>query len=214
MMWTKLKQNTTRTWSTCRNTLQSSLPKAIHVTDNSILVSTREKGEPWPLTEHSRRQIVVLDQSGKQKINVIEYDRQNKRLFSLIYRMKMDKMGNIIAIDAPSNDVVILVKVVKNAIAWIYEGNSDIYTDEVAFYSSGLSVTKVGNIVVTDEDTSSLHILSGDGILIKCCMMKNLNILLPHCLHIDFYGNLWIGCYKDTDSKENSNIYNLEISGC
>lgn len=60
------------------------LPKAVYVSDDNIIVSTREKGDVFHPSENSRRQIVVLDQTGKQKVSVIKYDKQNKRLFSFV----------------------------------------------------------------------------------------------------------------------------------
>ncbi|CAG2218631.1 unnamed protein product [Mytilus edulis] len=190
------------------------LPKAVYVTDDSIFVSTREDGKAWPLTEHSRRQIVVLGQTGKKKVSVIEYDKQNTRLFSLICRMTMDKTGNIVAVDFSSKDITRIVKVVNNSIEWIYEGNQDINTDEIPFNPFGLSITKMEILLEHGEDTHSLHILSEEGVLIKCCMMEDNNILLPYCLDFDSNGNLWIGCSTYENSEDNAKIHKLEISGC
>ncbi|CAG2234567.1 unnamed protein product [Mytilus edulis] len=88
---------------------------AIHVSDDNIIVSTRETGDAFPLTEHSRRQIVVLHQTGKRKMTVIEYDQHNKRLFSIIGSVQMDNMGNIYGVDCLTcNDFGRIVKVVKS----------------------------------------------------------------------------------------------------
>lgn len=80
------------------------LPKAVLVTHDNIIVSTREKGDAFPLTKHSRRQTVVLDQTGKQKVNLIEYDKQNKRLFTLISTLKTDTTRSMYGIDNLSDD--------------------------------------------------------------------------------------------------------------
>ncbi|VDI28505.1 Hypothetical predicted protein [Mytilus galloprovincialis] len=68
------------------------LPKAINVSDDSITVSTREKGPTFPLTVHSRRQVVILNQTGKKKVRVIENDKQKRRLFSFLSRITSDKL--------------------------------------------------------------------------------------------------------------------------
>ncbi|VDI04121.1 Hypothetical predicted protein [Mytilus galloprovincialis] len=128
--------------------------------------------------------------------------------------MTMDKTGNIVAIDCTSKDIKRIVKVVNNSIEWIYEGNQDINTNKIPFNPYDLTVTKLGNIIVTDKDTHSLHILSEEGVLIKCCMMEDNNILLPHCLDFDSNWNLWIGCSTYENSEDNAKIHKLEISGC
>ncbi|XP_063406170.1 uncharacterized protein LOC134690126 [Mytilus trossulus] len=89
------------------------LPKAIHANGNGIIVSTREKGDAFPITKHSRRQIVVL-----AKKRIIEYDKQNKRLFSLIGGLTMNKTGHIFGIDCPSFVLRRIVKVDNNSIEW------------------------------------------------------------------------------------------------
>lgn len=185
------------------------LPKAIHANGNSIIVSTREKGDAFPITKHSRRQIVVLDQT-----RIIEYDKQNKRLFSLICGLTMNKTGRIFGIDCLSYNLSMLRRIVKvdnNSIEWIYKGNSHINTDFI-FFPLSLTITQLGNIIVADKYTHSLHILSGEGVLIKYFMMKDLNILHPISLDIDLNGNLWIGCDKDINSKEK--VHKLAMSGC
>ncbi|CAG2218632.1 unnamed protein product [Mytilus edulis] len=208
------------------------IPKAILVTDDSIIVTTREKGDAWPLTEQSRRQIVVLGQTGEQKIKVIEYDRQNKRLMCLIMRIAMDKTKNIVGIDLLSANTGRVVKFDNMSIKWIYDG--DINTKACPFYPTDLTITQLGNIIVADNTTDTLHILSEEGVLIKCCKIKttpiypsnititqlekyiirSIDIISPFSLDIDSNGYLWVGCNTCKFRAENAKIYKLEITGC
>ncbi|VDI04119.1 Hypothetical predicted protein [Mytilus galloprovincialis] len=190
------------------------LPKAIHVSDDNIIVSTRETGDAFPLTEHSRRQIVVLHQTGKRKMTVIEYDQHNKRLFSIISSVQMDNMGNIYGVDCLTcNDIGRIVKVVKKSITWIYEGNSDINTKGKAFSPRDLTISHSGNVIVADNLTHSLHILSGEGVLIKFCEMQDINIMFPLSLEINSSGILWLDVIQ-ANSKQNAKIHKLDITGC
>lgn len=191
------------------------LPKAIYVSDDNIIVSTRDIGDAFPLIEHSRRQIVVLHQTGKRKMTVIEYDQHNKRLFSIIGSVQMDKMGNIYGVDCVTcNDIGRIVKVVKKSITWIYEGNSDINKKGKAFSPRDLTISHLGNVIVADNLTHSLHILSEEGILIKCCKMEDINIMFPLSLEINSSGILWLGCDTSKYSKQNAKIHKLDITGC
>ncbi|CAC5391827.1 unnamed protein product [Mytilus coruscus] len=191
------------------------LPKAIHVSDDNIIVSTREIGDAFPLTDHSRRQIVVLHQTGRRRMTVIEYDQHDKRLFSIISSLQMDKMDNVYGVDCVTcNDIGRIVKVVKKSITWIYEGNSDINTEGNPFSPRDLTISQLGNVIVADKLTHSLHILSGEGVLIKFCKMKDINIMFPLSLEINSNGNLWVGCDTNEYSKENAKIHKLDITGC
>ncbi|CAG2249449.1 unnamed protein product [Mytilus edulis] len=131
------------------------LPKAVYVSDDNIIVSTREKGDVFPPTEQSQRQIVVLDQTGKQKISVIEYDKDNKHLFSFVMRIIIDKTFDIVCIDALSSGCRSIVKVDnKSTIKWVNEGNTDINTDEIPFGPADLAITQLGNIIITEAETT------------------------------------------------------------
>lgn len=67
---------------------------------------------------------------------------------------------------------------------------------------------------MADKDTHSLHILSGEGILIKYFMMEDMNVLLPISLDIDLNETLWIGCSTFNIPDSNAKFHKLEISGC
>ncbi|CAG2218633.1 unnamed protein product [Mytilus edulis] len=191
------------------------LPKAVYVSDDNIIMITREKGDVFPPTEQSQRHIVVLDQMGKQKVSVIKYDKQNKCLFSFVMRRIIDKTFDIVCIDALSSGCRRIVKVDnKSTIKWVYEGNADINTDEIPFSPADLAITQSGNIIATEAKTHSLHIISEEGFLIKYFMMEDMNVSLPISLDIDLNGTLWIGCNTYNIPDNNTKFHKLEITGC
>lgn len=188
------------------------IPKAVCVSKESIIVSTREGGEAWPVTNSSQRQCVFLDPSGKKKVKIVEYDSNRKQLFTLISRVTTNNKY-IVAVDSLSDYFGRIVALKNSSIKWTYEGNEEVNKHN-PLNPHDIVATPKGNIIVADVDSHALHFLSDDGVLLKCIRTKDLNIIFPLSLDIDSTGRLWIGCSKYRDHPNNAKLHNVECTGC
>ncbi|CAC5376687.1 unnamed protein product [Mytilus coruscus] len=191
--------------------------KAVHATNTNIIVSTQDKGGAFPITEHSRRQIVILELDGKTVFNIIEHNAQNKPLFSLPNRITTNLKGDILIIDTLSmSDLGRVMCLDKENVKWSYRGypNVNDTRGDKSFSPFDLGVTPAGNIVVADTINSALHFLSEAGIILKCFSTLSVDIKLPCSLDIDRDEMLWIGSNGYEGQPGNAKIQVLKYSGC
>lgn len=183
------------------------LPRAVLATNDTIIVSTKDQGVAFPLKKESRRQLVILDESGSER-QIIETDIQNERWFSLIYRIAVNNEKDIVVVDGISGSTGRIVCLRNNTIAWTYEGNPEINNEQNLFNPLDIVTISAGNIIVADEKNNAFHVLSNAGAVLKCCRTTDINIIYPISLDIDSKGRLLVGCRRD------SKIYVLELTEC
>lgn len=183
------------------------LPRAVVATNENIIVSTKDQGIAFPLNKESIRQLVILDDSGNER-QIIETDIQNERLFSLVYRIAVNKEKKIVVVDGISGSTGRIVCLRNNTVTWTYDGNSEINNEQNLFNPLDIVTTSAGNILVADEKNNAFHVLSNAGEVLKCCRTTDINIVFPISLDIDSNGRLLVGCRRD------SKIYFLELTGC
>lgn len=193
--------------------------KAVHATSSDIIVSTQDKKGAFPITEHSRRQIVILELDGKTVLNIIEFNEKNTPLFSLPNRITTNLKGDILIIDTLSmSDLgkIICLDKVKGNVKWSYRGypNVNDARGDNSFSPFDFAVTPVGNIVVADTINSALHFLSEAGIILKCFLTLSMDIKMPCSLDIDRDEMLWIGSNGYEGQSGNAKIQVLKYSGC
>ncbi|VDI74440.1 Hypothetical predicted protein [Mytilus galloprovincialis] len=188
-------------------------PLGIHVTStDEVLVGVREiTNKNYELTKNSKRQILVLSLEGVQKY-VYEYDINNKRLFTYIWRITSTKEGDICVIDQLSchytGNVLMINR--EDQLKWTYTGN----LRSKVFRPIDIVATNVGNIIVSDIDNHYLHILSGvDGVLLTHVVTTGIDIVLPGSLVIDNKNTLWVGCSRFKGHADGAEMHALSFSG-
>ena len=165
----------------------------IHVTNNNdIMLGVMEK-DTYKLTNKSCRKIIVFGENKKEKQSY-QYNKHKQRLFTYPYRIT-DVNSDIIVIDRTSNHdgrVVVLGK--EGDLKWIYLGHPQINTEHKPFNPHDIVTTSVGNVIVADCYNHTLHVTSGEGELLTYKDMSDQGVILPMSLHIDTWGQLWVGC--------------------
>ncbi|CAG2220064.1 unnamed protein product [Mytilus edulis] len=101
------------------------IPIGIHVTKcNEIILSVKEVGVSFKLTDKSCRKLIIFGMDGKKKQSY-EYNKHKRRLFTFPERITSNENNDILVIDSKSSHegrVVVLDKV--GHIKWIYQGKS------------------------------------------------------------------------------------------
>lgn len=192
-------------------------PLGIHVTStDEVLVGVREiTHSNYELTKQSKRQMLVLSLEGIQKY-VYEFDVNNKRLFTYIWRITSTNKGDICVIDQLSCQYTgnVLMMGREGQLKWTYSGNPSINTRSKVFRPIDIVATNVGNIIVSDIDNHYLHILSGvDGGLLTHVVTTELDIVLPGSLEIDNKDTLWVGCSRFKGHADGAEMHALSLSG-
>ncbi|CAC5355828.1 unnamed protein product [Mytilus coruscus] len=186
-------------------------PLAVHVTkSNEVLIGVKDEGENFSLTHNSIRKILTFGMDGKQRRSY-EYVGQKQRLFTLPYSIKTYHNGNILTIDRTSKIGGRVVTIGKDGkLKWIYNGNISINTRDTPFNPHDIVITTMGYIIVADNNTNAFHVLSGNGELLTCRVMKDQGISIPNALDIDNTGQLWVGCCADK-GKTNAKLHIVKI---
>ena len=169
-------------------------PWGIHVTsDNYIIVGVTEGGNLFTPTHKSTRALLIFGMDGKQQ-HTYQYDSNKHRLFTLPYRITTNNNKDIVVVDRTS-DVTGRMVVVgsEGVLRWTYTGHSKINVS-TQFDPIDVVTTTAGHIIVSDYDTHALHVLSGQGNILTCKVMKDMGIKYPRTLNLDMKGQLWVGC--------------------
>ena len=91
---------------------------------------------------------------------------------------------------------------------WTYTGHSKINVT-TQFNPIDVATTTAGHIIVSDYDTHALHVLSEQGDILTCKVMKDMGIKYPFSLDIDRRGQLWVGCHADAKQMAQIHMVNL-----
>ena len=164
------------------------LVRGLHVTkSDEIVVGLREKGALFPVTDHSKRRIVVFDSNGIKRKSYEHNWETGKRLFSVPYRFASNAHSELYVIDWLSEKRVsrIVALGTYRSINWTYTGNSD-----AGIKARDIVTTNSGNIVVLTPD--DLHILSVSGEVLHIFSSEDFQFGSPGCLDIDSNNHLWV----------------------
>lgn len=165
----------------------------VHITrDRKVIISAISSGSD---TRRSTSSLIVIDQAGKL-INKHERDRNNKRLFTLPYKVTSTRNGNICVVDRIYSDGQARVVVIgqEGKIKGVYTGHQYINTEDKPFKPQGILATPADNILVTDWDNHGIHILTRDGEFILFYSLKDIGIQYPFSLAMSTSGKIFIGC--------------------
>ncbi|CAC5419058.1 unnamed protein product [Mytilus coruscus] len=138
------------------------LTRGIHVTKhNEIILSVRETGDPYNLTDNSCRKVIIFGMDGKQKQSY-EYDKHKQRLFTVPIRITSNVNNAILIIDKTSRKeprVVVLDR--EGQVKWTYQGHPQVNSGDKLFIPTDIVTTSVGHVIVSDVHNHALHVLSG-----------------------------------------------------
>ncbi|XP_052071813.1 uncharacterized protein LOC127710110 [Mytilus californianus] len=186
--------------------------RGIHASVNTILIGFVEKEDLFPLTEASRRGIMIYDYNCRH-VRTIERDQNNQLLFSSPDAITTNINGDICVVDSTKSDnwegrVVVLGE--WGNFKWAYDGHPCINT-EYNFTPYDLVTTSKGIILVTDRDSNAVHILSMCGDLVSS-LNESHGIEKPSCLNIDLKGQLQIGCDSIETKDEVAKLHLVAMS--
>ncbi|VDI48410.1 Hypothetical predicted protein [Mytilus galloprovincialis] len=170
--------------------------RGIHATNKNILIGFKEAGKLFPLKEKSRRGILVYDYNCRH-MRTYEYDTNNQRLFTSPEIITTNINEDICVIDYKNNKpwkgrVVVLGK--YGNLKWTYDGHPSINSKN-NFNPLDLVTTSKGLILMSDNASNAIHMLSMEGCLVTC-LNETHGIERPVCLNINQSGQLQIGCYE------------------
>ena len=171
-------------------------PLGIHVTsDNYIIVGVTEPGATLTPTDKSTRELLIFGMDGKQQ-HTYQYDSNKHRLFTYLRRITTNNNKDIVVVDLTSGDTGRVVVVGREGgLRWTYTGHSKINVT-TQFNPVDVVTTTAGHIIVSDYRSHALHVLSEQGDILTCKVMKDTGIKYPLSLDIDMRGQLWVGCRK------------------
>ncbi|CAC5419897.1 unnamed protein product [Mytilus coruscus] len=186
--------------------------RGIHASVNTILIGFVDEGDLFPVTESSRRGIMIYDYNCRH-VRTIERDQNNQLLFSSPESITTNINGDICVVDSTNNETwegrVVVIGEWGN-FKWVYDGHPSINT-ECYFTPFDLVTTSKGLILVTDRDSNAVHILSMQGDLVTS-LNESHGIEQPYCLNIDLKGQLQIGCGSDGTKDEVAKLHLVEMS--
>lgn len=186
-------------------------PRGIHAAKTTILIGFRDTGFVSSfIMDTNRRGIMVFDYNCKH-VRTIEFDAVNHRLFSNPDEMTTNINGDICVIDRTGRygggRVVVLTEM--GTLKWIYHGDFR-FSYKHNFVPFGLVTTKEGFILVADNNSNEIHMLSIDGHLLTFLNNKH-GILLPFCLNIDNEGMIRIGCCDNEKKRAKLHIVKISV---
>ncbi|XP_052081795.1 protein wech-like [Mytilus californianus] len=189
------------------------IPHGLHVTKhNEIILGVRERVDDYNLTDKSCRKVIIFGMDGKQKQSY-EYDKHKQRLFTLPYRITSNVNNDILVIDIISNEdwrVVVLDR--EGQVKWTYQRQPEVNLGDTPFCPTDIVTTSVGHVIVTDVNNHALHVLSGEGDILTCKVMKDQGIIFPMSLDIDTKGQLWVGCYSGEEENTDAKLHVVKMS--
>lgn len=166
---------------------------ALHVAFDKVIVGAKEKGPIYPV--QGTRQVIVMDQSGRHE-KVYEFNNRKKPLFTNPRRITTDSNNNLYVLDRTCGGWSGRVMIITGKGETVYTGHPAVNKTDHPFTPGDLEVTKSDNIIVTDTQNHTLHILDSDGKCLQYINTKDIGIKWPWSLSIDKEGVLFIGCNK------------------
>jgi hypothetical protein len=183
----------------------------IHVThNNDILLGVMDDGDTYKLTDTSCKKIIVFGENKKEKQSY-QYNKCKQRLFTYPFRIT-DVNSDIVVIDSTSNDdgrVVVLGK--EGDVKWIYQGHPEINTVDNPFDPWDMVTTSAGNVIISDHDNHTLHVISGEGELLTYNDMSDQGVIFPLSLDIDSWGQLWVGCNTYKGKADDAKVHIVKL---
>jgi hypothetical protein len=136
---------------------------------------------------------------GKQQ-HTYQYDSNKHRLFTRPLSITTNNNKDIVVVDDTSRDTGRVVVVGREGgLRWTYTGHSKINVT-TQLNPRDVVTTTAGHIIVCDQRSHALHVLSEQGDILTCKVMEDTGIKYPLSLDIDMRGQLWVGCIEDEGS--------------
>lgn len=169
--------------------------RGLYTTEKNVIIGFMDKGTPLPLTDDSRRGVMILDMKGTL-MRMVEYDVDNKRLFSVPAVIKSNINGDICVVDTTNffyeGRVVVLGE--WGNMKWIYTGHPCINSNKTLnFTPSDIATTTTGFVLVTDFKNDTIHVLSINGDFLSHFSEKDV-VARPLSVYIDNEDKILIGC--------------------
>lgn len=189
--------------------------RGIHISGDQIFIIATKKLETFTATRRSV--VIIMDEEGN-RVREYELDSNNKPLFSLPRKITSTGNGNIWVVDLYDKSLRGRVVVLGQAgnIVQIYTGHPDVNSWYRTFTPRGIVTTPADNIVVTDCNNDTLHILSCDGVFITYVRTDDLGIIDPYSLALSGPGQLYIGCSAISEisrSSDKAGLFKVQYSG-
>ncbi|XP_063446559.1 uncharacterized protein LOC134726091 [Mytilus trossulus] len=163
-----------------------------------------------------RRLVIVMDEEGN-RIKQFEHDNNKMPLFTAPVRITSTSNSNICVLDVidqtGKSRVIVLGQ--EGNVKQIYTGHPDINSWKRPFNCLGVLATPADNIIVTDLNNHTLHILNSDGVIITYFRTDDLGIKGPYSLALSKPGHFYLGCAGKKGSQDSveAQLYRLKYSG-
>lgn len=191
------------------------ISRDLHISkDKRVIITARSSGPAF--TSTGRSVVIVMDQAGN-RLNEYEHDSNNKRLFTIPYKITSTNNGNMCVVDSLDDEgrsrVVVIDK--DGYTKGIYTGQH-INTSGKPSEFQGITTTPSGTMFVTDWENKAVHILNINGDFMSYCSVSDFGNKRPHSLFaLSPSPRFFIGCTSSGDGPEplSANLYELEYSG-
>ncbi|XP_071133114.1 uncharacterized protein [Mytilus edulis] len=210
------------TWKICKFDyylhigLPSPRTSGIHVTsDRKLIIGAIKDGSAF--IRRGQTIVTVNDMKDEERtcLQTYELDSNNKKLFTVPRKITSTSNGNIWVIDQLDilNRGRVVVLGQAGNIIQIYTGHHDVNNQDRAFRPTDLLTTPLDNIVVTDCNNHTLHILSCDGVFITYVRTDDIGIMWPCSLALSTPDHFYIGCVTPKGSPNKAKLYGVAYSG-
>lgn len=188
--------------------VSSIVPLAVCTTsDNKVLVGGVSSDYP---KQRRKAAVILINQNGDRE-RVYEHDQHKKPIFTCPWRITTTSNGNIYVVDCLDEDrgrVIVLGQ--GGDIIDIYTGHTEI-NNIIQFKPEGVVTIPRDNVIVTDMNSQTLHILSNTGLLLAYYKTSDINIFYPFSLAFSLRGQLFIGCSSPIGSTSKVTIHDVFI---
>ncbi|VDH95875.1 Hypothetical predicted protein [Mytilus galloprovincialis] len=184
-------------FSPCKST-------TFHISKRNELTVNLESNKKYP----SRIVVLTVDGKMKQEYNFSEpvildcnsIVKTSDGLFCLISKETNDSEFRKVKMINTSREII-----------WEYPLNSSNMLSVDNFMPGEITESREGNLIMTEQTSSDLHILDKAGHVLKIVSTLQFGIINPSLIASDCNGNLWImgKCYE----RGNNILFNLEITG-
>ncbi|VDH92176.1 Hypothetical predicted protein [Mytilus galloprovincialis] len=191
----------------------------IHATNNyEIIVGFTNKG----MNSTGILELTDIDYSkNKYVIRRVECDKRSfKQLFTVPIKITTDTNGDIFVIDEEDNSRSVVSIGKWGQPKWTYIGHKSLnpvsaaalesedddeeeeerQEQEEDFYPNDIVTTSSGLVLVSEEETNAIHVLSNDGQFICNCLSDS-EIIAPVSICFNNKGQLMIGCSDSGETK-------------
>ncbi|CAC5425935.1 unnamed protein product [Mytilus coruscus] len=161
-----------------------------------------------------RRAVFVMNEKGDHE-TVYEYDQHNQPIFTYPRSITSISTGNIHVVDRePGQEGRVVVLAPGSDIINSYIGHPKINKHK-SFKPNRIVTTQKDNVMVTEMNTNTIHILDSMGNLVSWYNTKDIGILHPVSLSFTQTGQIYIGCgAEEGHTAKEAKIYKVTTSGC